>query len=55
MARRIAERHRNVSDADAKVLERQLTYDLGPIAWLRIDSSGPREDTLKIGRAVLGS
>ena len=53
MRRRIAGRRRNVSDADAKVLERQLAYDLGPIEWRRIDSSGPREETLKMGRGAL--
>ena len=55
MHRRIARRKRNISDADEKILELQLTYDLGPMEWRRIDSSGPREETLKMGRAALGS
>ncbi|MFQ5766301.1 MAG: AAA family ATPase, partial [Rhodospirillales bacterium] len=38
MARRIGERQRNVSDADASVLERQLGYDIGTIEWTRIDT-----------------
>ena len=55
MRRRIARRLRNISDADAEVLERQLAYDLGPIEWRRLDSSGPREETLKAGLEALGS
>lgn len=54
MARRVTERQRNVSDADAKILERQLTYDLGRIEWHRVDSSGPREETLKAGLGLIG-
>lgn len=54
MARRVTERRRNVSDADAKILERQLTYDLGRIEWHRVDSSGPREETLKAGLGLIG-
>jgi len=55
MAKRLAERRRNVSDADARVLEMQLAYDLGAIDWRRIDSSGTREDTLKSALAALAS
>ena len=54
MARRVTERQRNVSDADARILERQLTYDLGRIEWHRIDSSGPRQETLKAGLGLIG-
>jgi len=53
MAKRLAERRRNVSDADAGVLEMQLAYDLGAIDWRRIDSAGPSEDTLKTALAAL--
>ena len=54
MARRVTERQRNVSDADAKILGQQLTYDLGRIEWHRVDSSGPREETLKAGLGLIG-
>lgn len=54
MAKRVSERKRNVSDADAGVLEKQLTYDLGPVDWRRIDSSRPKEKTLKAGIAAIG-
>ncbi len=55
MARRVTERQRNISDADAGILELQLTYDLGPIEWHRVDSSGPREETLKAGLGLIGA
>jgi len=54
MARRVTTRTRNVSDADAAVLERQLAYDLGEITWRRIDSSGDRDATLAAGLAAVG-
>lgn len=53
MARRVTERKRNVSDADAKVLDMQLDYDLGDLDWIRVDSSGTREDTIKAGLDIL--
>ncbi len=53
-AERIATRTRNPSDATPDVLRRQLDYDLGEIAWTRIDSSGRRETTLDAGLAALG-
>lgn len=54
MARRVKNRKRNVSDADAGVLEMQLDYELGDIDWIKIDSSGPREETLKAGLKLIG-
>lgn len=54
MARRVRDRKRNVSDADAGVLELQLGYDLGDIDWVRIDSSGSCEDTLAAGLDIIG-
>ena len=54
MGRRIARRRRNVWDAAEKIMELRLAYDLGPMEWRRIGSSGPREGTLKMGRAALG-
>jgi aminoglycoside phosphotransferase family enzyme/cytidylate kinase len=41
MAARIEARRGDASDATVQVLERQLAYELGPIAWPRLDASGP--------------
>ncbi|MEO5372916.1 MAG: AAA family ATPase [Alphaproteobacteria bacterium] len=54
MADRIASRRRAVSDATGEVLERQLGYDLGDMAWSRIDSSGPRGATVTAARRIIG-
>lgn len=54
MEHRVTKRQRNVSDADAAVVRKQLRYDLGDIAWTRIDSSGPRNETLQKGLDVIG-
>ena len=51
----MAKRKRNISDADAAVLEMQLGCDLGEMTWTRIDSSGRREETLKAGWDVIGA
>jgi aminoglycoside phosphotransferase family enzyme/predicted kinase len=40
LRRRVAERHGDASDATPEIVDRQLGYDLGEIAWRRIDS-GP--------------
>ena len=53
-AQRIDARTANASDATVAVLEKQLTYDLGPITWVKIDTSGSREDATKAGRFALG-
>ncbi|MDA0304686.1 MAG: AAA family ATPase [Proteobacteria bacterium] len=52
MADRVTRRKRNVSDATADVVEKQLGYDLGKIDWTRLDSSGTRDETLKAGIAA---
>lgn len=54
LADRIATRKRNVSDATADVMRRQLDYDVGVINWKRIDSGGSKSETLARGRAALG-
>ncbi len=43
--KRIISRVRNPSDATPDVLKAQLTYDLGPLRWPRIDSAGAKSDT----------
>ena len=52
--RRVTVRRRNVSDADAELVRAQAAYDMGEIDWNRIDSSGPRAETLGRGRALIG-
>lgn len=42
---RVTARTGDASDATADVVTRQLGYDLGDIAWHRIDASGPLEAT----------
>lgn len=54
MAQRIENRVRNASDATPEVLERQLTYDLGPMTWPRLDTAAPKEETLAAARRTLG-
>lgn len=54
MEDRVNKRQGNASDADVRVVRMQLDYDLGDIVWHRVDSSGPREDTLRKGRDLVG-
>jgi len=54
MAERVTKRKHNVSDATADIVSQQLDYDLGAIKWVRIDSSGKREATVKTGVQALG-
>lgn len=42
---RILMRRRNASDATPEVLKAQLSYDVGPIAWPRVDSSYAKDRT----------
>jgi aminoglycoside phosphotransferase family enzyme/predicted kinase len=53
LRRRITERRNNASDATVAVLERQLDFDLGPMDWTLIDSSGAKEQTVDLARGVL--
>jgi len=54
MVKRVTERKNNVSDAGSDIVDQQLQYDLGDIAWRIIDSSGSREQTIDAGRTALG-
>jgi predicted kinase len=51
---RVGMRGHDASDADVAVARRQESYDLGTLAWRRIDASGTPEETLARARAVLG-
>ena len=42
---RVSQRRDDASDATPEVIDSQLDYDLGPMAWTRIDASGSLEDT----------
>lgn len=44
---RVGARKNDASDATPQVVERQLSYDVGPLEWTRIDASGPLEETLR--------
>lgn len=50
---RLAQRGKDASDATASVLRRQLTYDLGPIGWTRVDADRPREEVIEAVRAAI--
>jgi aminoglycoside phosphotransferase family enzyme/predicted kinase len=41
---RVAERHSDASDADLGVVRQQLSRDIGPVSWARIDAHGPPEN-----------
>ena len=43
---RVGARSRDASDADAAVARIQENYDLGALAWPRVDASGTPEQTL---------
>ncbi len=42
----------NASDADSAIAKAQSSYDLGPLTWTIVDSSGRKEDTLAAALAV---
>ncbi len=54
MQERVESRRHNASDANAVVVEKQVSYDLGEIAWSRIDSSGEKENTEIDAFQILG-
>jgi predicted kinase len=53
LRRRIVERRNNASDATVAVLDRQLDFDLGPMTWTIIDSSGDKGRTVSLAREIL--
>ena len=42
---RVSARQGDASDATAEVVGKQLHYDLGPIAWTRVDATGSMDET----------
>ncbi|HEX2116576.1 MAG TPA: AAA family ATPase [Alphaproteobacteria bacterium] len=55
LGERIAGRRGDASDATVAVLRRQLTYDVGPIAWHRIDAAAEPGAVAARAGAVVGS
>ena len=53
MLDRVAGRSRDASDADARIVELQAGFDLGDVAWRRIDASPSAEDVVCQVRAEL--
>ena len=53
LERRIADRRGDASDADAKIMRRQLGTDPGPITWHRLDTAGSPETILAAARRTL--
>lgn len=51
---RVTRRRMNASDATAEVVRMQLSYDLGPLGWRRLDSSESEAATLVAACAALG-
>ena len=54
LAARVTARRADASDADAAVVERQLTYDTGPVAWGRFEAGGSTESLARRAAALLG-
>ena len=52
---RVEGRRHDASDADADVVRRQDSYELGAIEWAMIDAGGTPDQTLARARAALGA
>jgi uncharacterized protein len=50
---RVGRRGHDASDADAAIAHKQESYDLGAVAWRRIDASATPDQTLAHARAAL--
>lgn len=50
---RVEQRRGDASDADRRVVNEQLGYDLGPIAWHLVDASGSLSGTIERAEAAL--
>jgi aminoglycoside phosphotransferase family enzyme/predicted kinase len=54
LEQRVRDRVHNVSDATPQVVRLQLSFELGPIEWPRLDSSGAGSHTLGAAGVILG-
>lgn len=50
---RVEARTNNVSDADANIARGQSGYDVGPMDWQTVDSSGSKDETVRLAREIL--
>ncbi len=55
LAARVTQRRGDASDADAAVVEQQLTYDLGAIDWPRLDAGRPLDELQDEAARLLSS
>ena len=55
MQTRIGTRAADASDANATVLQRQLTYDLGAVNWHRVDANGDLNTIIETVQGYLGA
>ena len=53
LKQRVSARKADASDADADVVARQLTYDLGDLNWPAVDASGSFDATLRNAQQAL--
>ncbi len=51
---RVGQRRGDASDADRRVVEMQLAYDTGEIAWPRLDAVGTPQQVIAAARKALG-
>jgi predicted kinase len=54
MAARVRARASDASDATAEVVAKQLSWDIGDMAWHRLQAGGTVSDTWAAARHVLG-
>ncbi len=54
MKKRVTERTGDASDADAAVVQQQLSYDIGEMGWRRVPAGGDPERTVSISRGIVG-
>lgn len=54
MKSRVAARRGDASDATVEVVERQLTYDLGPIDWPRLEAAQPVATLVQEAQRLIG-
>jgi aminoglycoside phosphotransferase family enzyme/predicted kinase len=53
LARRIADRRLDASDATGEILDRQLEVGAGPVTWQRLDGSTDAETVLRCAQSIL--